>query len=152
MMFSAIWLTFVETNPLIVSTLPFAMPGTSNLGFFVRMNLPFVGDWLTIFRVYGPSPGGGLFVRFLAGDFAAGVTPTDVSATANRNWLSGTVRLTVMSPVLSSVTMPGRGSLSFLTLSSPTISPKNGEYGPARIVIRLIVLAKSLAFTGVPSE
>jgi hypothetical protein len=29
--------TLLETTPVILSTLPFAMPGMSNLGFLVRM-------------------------------------------------------------------------------------------------------------------
>src|SRR4051812_37766782 len=103
MMSSVIWFTSFETLPSILSTLPFAIVGTSNLGFFVRM---YSRLGLMIFIVYGPSPGGGFALESLNGDLSAGVGAAEGSPAAYRMVLSGLVRLIVISPVLSSVTMP----------------------------------------------
>src|SRR2546421_5033778 len=152
MMSSACWLTLEEIFASILSTLPFAIPGTSNFGFLVRM---YSRLGLMIFIVYEPSPGGGLPVRFLNGDLAAGVGAAAGSATAYGKRLSGLFRVTLISPVWSLSTMPGSGASSFFAatyLSAPTMSLKNEANGPARNSRRLISCVKSLAFTGDPSE
>jgi hypothetical protein len=74
--------TFVETIPMILSALPFAMSGMLKSVRFVRSNSPCVGDGSTIFSVYGPAPGGGLPVTFLNGDLSAGVSAALTSAMA----------------------------------------------------------------------
>src|SRR3954451_4496249 len=152
MMSSVIWLTSFDTFASILSTLPLASPGMLNFGFLVRM---YSRLGLMIFIVYGPAPGGGLAVESLNGDLAAGVGAADGSPAANRMRLSGLFSVSLISPVLSSVTMPGNGAFSFFAatyFSAPTTSLQNEEYGPPRNSSRLIVFAKSLALTGDPSE
>jgi hypothetical protein len=65
-----ILVTLSLTARLIVSKLPFGMPGMSgNLGSFLRTHSRLKSMTSS---VYGPTPGGGC-LRLFAGDLAAGV-------------------------------------------------------------------------------
>jgi hypothetical protein len=74
-----------------------------NRGFFSSTNLRFGTDSVNL---YGPMPGGGSLVRFSNG-VSPGTSPANTVASALENVPSGSVRLIVISPVRSLVSMPG---------------------------------------------
>ena len=120
----------VDLTTSKLSMLPLARPGTENPGVFVRM---YSRVGLMILIVYGPMPG--TVDEALNGDFAAGVGAQFASAIANRNLPSGSVSLTVISPVASSDVMPVMSALGFLALmysAIPSIPEVNEENGPPR--------------------
>src|SRR5215211_1758419 len=146
------WVIFgtVSLSTVILLILPGSMPGTLKVAAFVSM---YSRLGLTIWILYGPAPG--MELDFLKGDFAAGVGAELARPTANRNWLSASVDLTVISPVLSFSVMPEMSALGFLAawyLSMPSIPAMVNAKGPPRKVRRLMLCSKSLALTGVPSE
>src|SRR3954451_1511443 len=99
--------TFVETTPMIVSTLTLDKTGMMKFGFLLRVYCPCVGDWLLTLIVYGPMPCGALLpVTILNGDLLFGVIAKFVMASANRTRESGLVRFSVMVPALSLIFMP----------------------------------------------
>src|SRR3954454_3514542 len=146
------WVIFgtVSLTTSILSIFPGAIPGTLNDLAFVRMNSRL---GLRILIVYGPAPG--MSFDFLNGALDAGVGAAFGRPTAKRNWLSGAVSLTVISPVASLDVMPEMSAFAFLAawyLSMPLIPVIVKAKGPPRYVRRLIECSKSLALTGVPSE
>src|SRR4051794_497099 len=98
----------VSLTTSILSILPGAMPGTLKLLFFVRM---YSRLGFTTSILYGPAPG--ILFDFLKGALAAGIGAALGRPTANRNWLSGAVSLTVILPVASSDVMPEMSAFSF---------------------------------------
>ena len=97
------WVIFVTVDfvTVILSMLPFAMPGMSKPGVFVSVYSR-VGLLTSI--VYGPMPG--MPRVALNGAFAAGVGAALARPIANRNLPSGSESLTTISPVASSAVMP----------------------------------------------
>src|SRR3954454_16314499 len=145
-----IFVTLLDTTPVILSTLPFAMPGMLKSLRLVRMNSR-LGS--TTFHVYGPYPGGGSLVMLEYLTFEAGTGAEYGSATAKWNFESGSVSFTVILPSGVSVMpeMSPLGSPFFWNSSAPSIPDRNEEYGPASFRRRLIATSKSPGFTGVPS-
>ena len=146
-----IFVTLSLTSTVILSKLPLGIPGRSNFGFLVST---YSRVKSTMSRVYGPTPGGGC-LRLLPGDLAAGVGDTYGSARANRTFVSGSVRLIVISPVLSFVSMPAMSPLkspfSWNSAAPRRSRGKNDDQTLPSLSSRFMVFSKSLALTGVPS-
>ena len=77
-------------------------PRSGKFGFFSSTNCRFGTDSVTM---YAPTPGGGSSVISLQG-VSPGTGAANHMPSTWENEPSGSVRLIVMSPVLSSVTMP----------------------------------------------
>ena len=90
---------------MILSSLATGMSGTpscSNSGFFSITNWRFGTDSVIM---NAPTPGGGSLVRFSNG-VSPGTSPAKFIARTFENAASGEVSLIVISPVLSSVSIP----------------------------------------------
>src|SRR3954454_2989381 len=103
---STCWCWFLLILMSISSMFPVGISGILKLaksGFFFSV-MPRLGTELAI--VYGPTPGGGLVVRFLNG-VDDGTRPAKSIASTLENEPTLLFSLIVISPVLSSAVMPG---------------------------------------------
>ena len=113
---------------VILSRLPFGKPGRLKRSFFSSTNRRLGTDSVIL---YGPIPGGGSLVRFSNG-VSPGTIPAKFIASTFEKVPSGSVSLIVISPVRSSVSMPGMSASALPALHVLLGAFDSQEEAPSR--------------------